>query len=100
MFISTYNVRVCPIANTTEDGASCNAWEDVLNEDGGISFDGSQNSGVLNSNNHYAAVGGANAVSRAFFQAPIATRLVRIYPYGACPWVCGLRAGLLVYDDR
>ena len=99
MFISKFNVRVCPIANMSDDGASCNAWEDALNEEGGTSFDGSQNSGVRSSDNHYMAVGGANHVTRAFFQAPIATQLVRIYPYGACPWVCGLRAGLLVYDD-
>ena len=100
MFVQHYHVRYC--TSLSADGATCDVWADALAEDGGTLFDGPQPTSTTITHTHCSSgcvvpSTGTNGVARAFFQTPVVTSLVRIYPYGACTWVCGLRAGLLAY---
>ena len=99
-FIFTYNVKVCSAA----DGlGNCSAWSDALNATGGTTFFGSSASNPpmfapAPHTGQRAPQGGANVIVNGLFATPVATDYVRIYPFGACLWICGLRAGLLLHD--
>ena len=99
-FIFTYNVKVCSAA----DGlGNCSAWSDALNATGGSTFFGSSASNPpmfapAPHTGQRAPQGGANVIVNGLFATPVATDYVRIYPFGACLWICGLRAGLLLQD--
>ena len=89
--------QVCSAA----DGlGNCSAWSDALNATGGTTFFGSNASSppVFASNGQRAAQGGAHVIVNGLFAAPVTTDFVRIYPFGACLWICGLRAGVLLHD--
>ena len=100
MFVQRYHVRYC--SSLRADNVTCDAWADARNEAGGVLFDGPQDSGQTIVHNHCSSgcalpSTGSNGLVYAFFDAPVVARLVRIYPFGACTWVCSLRAGLLVF---
>ena len=96
MFVTTFRVKTCSGAD--DISGDCTAWVDARNEDGGLDFDGPPNKGDRAADNKIIPPGGANHLVRAFFEAPVVTQYVRIYPRTCGPWICGLRAGLLVYD--
>jgi len=95
MFIQTFHVRVC---SSPLPSGECSTWEDARNATGGLVFEGPRPSGNLTSDGYPAPNTGSSGYVRAFFQAPVVASLVRIYPFGACTWVCGMRAGLLAYS--
>jgi hypothetical protein len=92
--------QVCSAA----DGlGNCSAWSDALNATGGTTFFGSSASNPpmfapAPHTGQRAPQGGANVIVNGLFATPVATDYVRIYPFGACLWICGLRAGLLLQD--
>ena len=93
----TLSAQVC---SATDGLGNCTAWSDALNATGGTTFFGSNasNPPVLASNGQRAPQGGANVIVNGLFATPVVTDYVRIYPFGACLWICGLRAGLLLQD--
>ena len=95
MFIHTYNVKVC---TSVDSNADCVVWDDAVNATGGLTFYGPEPSDTLSSDNKVVPTGGASVIIEGLFGAPVTTSHVRIYPFGSCPWICGLRAGLLIYD--
>lgn len=98
MYVTHFHVRYC--AEPAGTASSCSVWRDARNWDGGLIFDGPQPSGSTMSHTHCSNCAlpstGTNGKARAFLQAPgLVAQIVRIYPIGPCPWVCGIRAGVL-----
>jgi hypothetical protein len=95
MFIGAYHLRYC---TDPLPAGGCAAWEHARNTTGGLAFAGPQGSGTYNEGSGTELPDtGSTGSTRSFFEAPIVTTLVRIYPFGTCPWHCGLRVGLLAW---